>query len=431
MRDLILSKRIDYIFDTANPFEAVMVDTCITQTTNLSMPEEHKVRFFDGTKDLAAPLQYAPIKQIVFINTQNSVIFKPTELNLRIYELYGQKVKELFDKWWDKIETSKKIAKNQKELEAYRASLKPGDVALLGCLTEGGQGLATANNGKYIAVRRSTKWAKNIMESRPKKLAEAIKKKKVRVPQMAKFANEKDFLDSLSEKEIATLFDALKEQYGRDIFGQGYIYKIIDDIELADVEKLTKEEKENGIDTSKNYYVPYDKGDKDGNRWYLETPFAIAWSKENVQFLKTNSGKKGEGMPVVRNPQFYFREGLCWSDINTTFLKCRKKEKSIHDVKSMSIFGVSDSVEEDYIITLINSTFISYYVDNFVNNTQTFQINDARQLPVIIPQKEENEQAIKFVTKAIRIKKGDILANESLDTIQKEVDLYVEKLYHL
>lgn len=28
-----------------------------------------------------------------------------------------------------------------------------------------------------------------------------------------------------------------------------------------------------------------------------------------VRFLKTNSGKKGEGMPVVRNPQFYFRDG--------------------------------------------------------------------------------------------------------------------------
>jgi len=154
-------------------------------------------------------------------------------------------------------------------------------------------------------------------------------------------------------------------------------------------------------------------------------------SINSVQFLKTNSGKKGEGMPVVRNPQFYFREGLCWSDINTTFLKCRKKEKSIHDVKSMSIFGVFDSVEEDYIITLINSTFISYYVDNFVNNTQTFQINDARQLPVIIPRKEENEQAVKFVTKAIQIKKSAVLDNESLDTIQKEVDLYIEKLYHL
>ena len=30
MRDLLLSNTIRYIFDTANPFEAAMVDTCIT-----------------------------------------------------------------------------------------------------------------------------------------------------------------------------------------------------------------------------------------------------------------------------------------------------------------------------------------------------------------------------------------------------------------
>ena len=430
MRDLLLSNTIRYIFDTANPFEAAMVDTCITQTVKQPMVDEHIVNFYDGTADLSHPIVFTPIQQSMFINAQNSVIFKPTPLNLRIYELYGKKVKELYDKWWSKIETSKKISQNHKELEAYRASLKPGDIALLGCLTEGGQGLATANNGKYIAVRRSTKWAKNIIESRPKKLVEAIKKKKIKVEGLDAYANEKEFLASLSEKEIANLFDNLKEKYGRDIFGQGYIYKIIDDSELANVDELTKDEKENGIDTSKNFYVPYDKGDKDGNRWYLETPFAIAWSKENVQFLKTNSGKKGEGMPVVRNPQFYFREGLCWSDINTMFLKCRKKEKSIHDVKSMSIFGVSNLLSEDYIITMINSTLISHYVDNFVNNTQTFQINDARQLPIIIPTSTDDEQAKSFVSNAIKIKKGHT-TNNAFDVIQKEVDSYVEKIYNL
>ena len=149
-----------------------------------------------------------------------------------------------------------------------------------------------------------------------------------------------------------------------------------------------------------------------------------------VQFLKTNSGKKGEGMPVVRNPQFYFREGLCWSDINTMFLKCRKKEKSIHDVKSMSICGVSNLLSEDYIITMINSTLISHYVDNFVNNTQTFQINDARQLPIIIPTSTDDEQAKSFVSNAIKIKKGHT-TNNALDVIQKEVDSYVEKIYNL
>lgn len=305
MRNLILTNTVNYIFDTANPFESAMVDTCVMQVTKCQPKSNHKVNFLDGSENLHSPKHFSPVEQAVFKNTQNSVIFKPTEYNLRIYELYGQKVKELYIKWWDKIKTSKDIAKNKVELEAYRKSLKPGDIALLGCLTEGGQGLATANNGKYIAVRKSTKWAENIIASRPKKLAEAIKNKNIKIDDVKKFNNEKEYLNSLNENQIAKLFDDLKEKYGRDIFGQGYIYKIIDDSEVADVDKLSKDEKENGIDTTKKYWVPYDKGDKDGNRWYLETPFAIAWSKENVEFLKTDTKARYQGST------FYFREGLC------------------------------------------------------------------------------------------------------------------------
>jgi len=428
MRDLLLDNTINYIFDTANPFEAVMVDTCIIQVMKKPYQNGHSIKVLDGTKELAQPFQFPTIEQSIYRNAQNSVFFKPTELNLRIYNLYGEKVKELYDKWWDKIKTSRDIEKNKAELETYRKSLKPGDIALLGCLTEGGQGLATANNGKYIAVRKSTKWAKKIIESRPKKLAEAIKKRKIVIPEMAAYVNEKEFLSSLSESEIASLFDRLKEQFGRDIFGQGYLYKLIDDSEMADVDKLTDDEKQNGIDTSKNYYVPYDKGDKDGNRWFLETPFAIAWSKENVHFLKTNSGKKGEGMPVVRNPQFYFREGLCWSDINTTFLKCRKKQKSINDVKSMSLFGPTEKVPENYIIALINTKLMSYYVDTFVNNTQTFQINDARQIPVVIPQASYVDKTNNIVERAISIKthKQDEFL---LKMVQVDDDTLFEDIY--
>lgn len=103
---------------------------------------------------------------------------------------------------------------------------------------------------------------------------------------MRRYPSYAAFLQSLLETEVAALFDSLKERYGRDIFGQGYLYKIVEDCEIADVDSLTDDEKENGIETTKPYYVPYDKGDKgdkDGNRWYLETPFAIAWSKENVR----------------------------------------------------------------------------------------------------------------------------------------------------
>lgn len=429
MRDLILGKQIRYVFDTANPFEAVMVDTCIIQVLNEAYTGENKVNFLDGSKDLRNPIVFDPIEQRIYRNTQNSVIFKPSAYNMHIWELYGEKVKDLYNQWWDKIETSKKINQNAAALKKYRESLKPGDIALLGCLTEGGQGLATANNGKYIAVRKSTKWAGNILESRPKKLQEAVVRFKI-TPRELNGMSPAQFLATSTEQEIADTFDRLKERYGRDIFGQGYIYKLIDDSELADVDSLTDDEKENGIDTSKKYYVPYDKGDKDGNRWYLETPFAIAWSKENVHFLKTNSGKKGAGMPVVRNPQFNFKEGLCWSDINTTFLKCRLKQKSINDVKSMSLYGLTSKVPEYYIICLINSTLMSYYVDNYVNNTQTFQINDARQLPIIVPSQDELVELRRIFDDAIRIKKTTNHPEE-LRLLQVRLDNTIDKIYSI
>ena len=432
MRDLLLSNTIRYIFDTANPFEAAMVDTCITQTVKQPMVDEHIVDFYDGTADLSHPIVFTPIQQSMFINAQNSVIFKPTPLNLRIYELYGKKVKELYDKWWSKIETSKKISQNHKELEAYRASLKPGDIALLGCLTEGGQGLATANNGKYIAVRRSTKWAKNIIESRPKKLVEAIKKKKIKVEGLDAYANEKEFLASLSEKEIANLFDNLKEKYGRDIFGQGYIYKIIDDSELANVDELTKDEKENGIDTSKNFYVPYDKGDKDGNRWYLETPFAIAWSKENVQFLKTDPRARYQGYT------FYFREGFCWNNVLTTYMKCKKKEKTVQSTESMSFFSCVNQVPEFYLISLMNSRFAAIYVDNFINSTSHCTTGDAKLIPVLIPDNEILKSCNRLFTSAFELKKSvakgittDISIQSELEIIEEENDNLIACLYSI
>ena len=146
--------------------------------------------------------------------------------------------------------------------------------------------------------------------------------------------------------------------------------------------------------------------------------------------MKTNSGKKGEGMPVVRNPQFYFREGLCWSDINTTFLKCRKKQKSINDVKSMSVYSNCELTPNDLIIGIINSTLISYYVDTFVNNTQTFQINDARQLPIVIPSSSILESICGITKLGVECKINKPQNEEDkLYYIQSNLDKVINELY--
>ncbi len=435
MRDLILGKNVKYIFDAGNPFEDAMVDTCIIQIENTNYTEENIISFFDGSKDLKAPITLAPIKQSVYLDTHNAVIFKPTDRNLKVWHLYNEKVKELCNTWWERIKTSEKIKQNEYALEQYRASLKPGDITLLGCLTDGGQGLGTADNSKYLAVRSNTKKAASIQAGRPQKLADAMKKNPAIAKELEN-TNANEYLAGLSEMQIALKFDELKEKYGRNIFGSGYIFKIVDDGELAEVETLTDDEKTNGISSNKKYYVPYDKGDKDGNRWYFESPYVIAWTKENVDFLKNDPNARYQGAA------FYFKEGLCWTLLlneNSKYFKVRIKGKTINDVNAMAIYPFEDCPEyTQYIICLLNSYTLFHHKRNFVSSNAAFQINDARQLPIIIP---TSEQLLKFKAlfdNAVAIKKQQFsaaitvdAANEILEQIQTELDKLVDELYGL
>jgi len=127
-------------------------------------------------------------------------------------------------------------------------------------------------------------------------LFDAIKKKNIaNLKNIKSISDAREFLSSMNEMEIRTLFDKLKDKYGRDIFGQGYLYKIIYPKEIANIEKLNNKDKLRGIDKNKPHYVPYDKGDKEGNRWYLETPFYIDWSRESVKVLSTSTRARWQG----------------------------------------------------------------------------------------------------------------------------------------
>ena len=430
LRDLLLSNNVNYIFDTANPFESAMVDTSIISVNKTEANSENKIVFLNGSMDLLNPT-ILEVTQNIYETSQNTVIFTPSSENLKIYNLYGKKIRSLHETWWDKISTSKKINQYDAEIEEYRKKLVPGDIALLGTLTKGGVGLQTGNNGKYIAVRKSTKLAHKILESRPKKLKKAIKKFNIKDTELHGYSNPDQMLNDLPEADIARVFDGIKEKYGRDVFGQGYLYRLIDDNEIANVDMLTEDEKINGISSDKNYYVPYDKGDKDGNRWYLETPFAIAWSKENVAYLKSDPRARYQGY------KFFCKVGFCWTDVNSTYLKSRIKKSGVFDVLSMSLFTQVE-IPDWYFVCLINSKFISIYVDNFINSTSHFQINDARQLPIVIPSKYQLERLAKIFNTALQIKEKQFSKKLSddetqirLEQIQVNLDMEIANLYHL
>ncbi len=428
VRELLLDNNIIYIYDTENPFDTAMVDTSaiLVQKTK---HQHNKINFFKASKDYSRPIG-STVEKVIYEKAVNKVIFCPSEANLKIYHQYNGIVSKLMNEWWSKINTSKNIAKYWSELEEYRESIKPWDISLLWLLTDGGQGLATGNNGKYVWVVEHTKEAERIAETRKKKFLEVINSKKI-----TEFGNNPEiiaeYFDSLGESDIRKLFDLFKEKYGRDVFGQGYLFRIVSKDEIKNISEMTSEEKKNWIREYRTF-VPYDKGDKDGNRWYLRTPYYIDWREENVNLLKHDSNARYQGH------QFYFRAGFCWSDIHTVLIKTRLKEQSIHDIKSMSMFSFSPKCTDKYLVALLNSTFISNYDFAFVNGTQTFQINDARQIPIIIPNDKQLINFENIFDRAYEVKIqqfdhqiSDKIADEKLQEIQIELDKEVLDLYGL
>jgi hypothetical protein len=392
----------------------------------------------DNSTLLKFKVSFEPYRKAI-----NYAIFSPTEYNCQILEKIVKPARPVFDTWWSKIETSRQIENNRASLNSYVKSIKPDSITLIGLLTDGGQGLATGNNGRFVGYRSTSRFADRCRETRVQKLWKAIhdepkiKRKFDLLLNCRSVDDVKEVLDVLKEREIWELFDGIKDKFGLRVFGKGFMYRIIPNSMIFDVSTITDKQKMEGIKGTRSF-VPYDKGDKEGNRWFLETPYLIDWSENSVDWLKSHSGHSGIGMPVVRNPQFYFRNGFCWTNVlnpNSTYFKCRLKETTVNDVGSMSLYDES-GLGDKYFVLSLNSYLHFKILREFFNNTVNIQMNDIRKLPIKIPSEKELKAFNKKFDECLAIKKeyfaGEIdraEMNSQLRPIEAEIDIMVNHLY--
>ena len=461
LRKKILENKLLNLTPTPKAFSA-MVDTCIFSIQKKKCNKNYKFNFLDlknldnlsnksfenmGRPEWEVLLNKAFLNpesknkiiadSDIYINSLNNVFFAPNKRNHKICNIIIPTIKNIYNKYWETIKTSKAIAQNMEIIQEYNSKLKETDLTLLGLVTNGGQGLATGNNGDFVGCIEGSNEAKRVLAQRPIKLFSVLKNygKKIhkKFPELVKLdtvLKTQVYLSKNDEQKIRKLFYSIKQFLGRDIFGQGFLYIIVSKSEIMEIDKMTSNEKDKGIDSKEKIYVKYDKGDKEGNRWTFETPYFIKWDTKSVNYLKTNSLARWQGY------NFFFKSGFCWSDIHTIYLKSRLKDESVHDVTSMSLSSINSKIDNRYLVCLINSKFIAEYQENFLNNTSHFQINDARKLPIIVPKKEISKKFIDIFNRTKKIKnefyKNEISFeqhNDALYKIEKENDLLVEKIY--
>ena len=104
----------------------------------------------------------------------------------------------------------------------------------------------------------------------------------------------------------------------------------------------------------------------------------------------------------------------------------------------MSLFSTTNKVPNYYIISLLNSELVADIVDCFINNTQTFQINDCRFLPIPVPTKDQLNECKRFFDEAVETQKdffdgiiGEAERDKKLSDIQKVVDDFALKVYKI
>ena len=159
----------------------------------------------------------------------------------------------------------------------------------------------------------------------------------------------------------------------------------------------TKSASESGVK-----WFPYNKGGG-FRKWAGFQTLVVNWKNGGEDIIKA-------GMTSFRGKDFYFRQGLTWSDISTGEFSCRYTDKGyIFDIKGTSSFPSEDNI--GVVATLLNSK-VGSYILNLLNPTMSFQSGDIRRVPVLDKVLEDRDMLNRKFFRLFEISKLDWDQNE-------------------
>jgi type II restriction/modification system DNA methylase subunit YeeA len=119
-------------------------------------------------------------------------------------------------------------------------------------------------------------------------------------------------------------------------------------------------------------WFPYNKGGS-FRKWAGNKEYVVNWRNEGEDI-------KSNGMTSFRGKNFYFRQGITWSDVTSGNLSCRKFSQGfIHDISGHSVFP--DNLDMTYDILAFMNTNFCKDISKILNPTLHFQVGDYSKLP--------------------------------------------------
>jgi hypothetical protein len=277
----------------------------------------------------------------------------------------------LLARWADTLQNVRRQRDEAAAIADHRRSLKAGDWTLLGLICDGGVGLQTGDNSQVLAVRADSDAGARALTRQSELLRTWRNAPNLQSPLPA----------GASMAQGLTLLRDHGPPAGLGL-RRGEVWRVIDPADVADPSTWPEDWRRHGAEHGP-VWVPYEKGDPQGRRWVHENPFLIRWDREAVAALRRSA--RGRGQPVMRNPQFFFRPGVTWSNMSSHSLKARLQPPCVFDVGSMTLFPAVPWLDPLVLLAWLNAGPTTTLLKAYLNHTLNFQINDLRLLPVPVP----------------------------------------------
>jgi hypothetical protein len=533
MRELLQANKL-LVLGQCDPFEAtvdaaifaaekgLMVDNeqlLFVQARNASresrperelpkLPSLSGLVFTDATDNLSVLhgsqgcLRYHLVPIRLYREAARRVFFEPRPTALYLYRKYNAPLKGLIDEWWDRIDDSRSFKQNIRIIRSYHASLKPGDITLIGLIAEGAQGMRTGDNARFIGYLAGTRQAKDIEVKRERWTRQWTESTRIRpvflelleeaggdvrhptlnsaawessvlglrnhfaarelgftrtdlyriVPR-EQLADRSDFVFAWNQRKSELLMHWKSEPQLREFWEERALfekrkkgsYHELDSLSDQQFCELCQElllwwERENekrrsmrpaisglprsvlGLRPSESYedpedapriatiynglsgrglWVPFRKGDPEGNRWVDNEPLFIDWSSSSVNWLSTASQARWQGH------SYFLTSGVTWTAVaNHVAMKARFQEPCVFDADSMRLTPIPEVLDPLAFLALLNSDIVSFYKMKFVRHTQKWEIGDLRALPIVMPTSEQAIRLTELAEHAILAKRS-------------------------
>jgi hypothetical protein len=299
----------------------------------------------------------------------------------------------------------------------------------LGLVADGGQGLATADDRRFLAAIDGTEEAREAKE-RQELFESLVIERPVpaeRYRTLRKSGlNREDALVALSEEvtdikknlgwpRIGLLRVAPKERVHRD--------------------QLTPQQVKSGL-AGAGHWVPFEKGDSSDEGgaacWRRDNPIVIDWSEEAVALLRARANSaESHRKPYFRNEHLWGRAGVTWNRV-ASYLRARLVPPcGIFSDKTPTIAPTSDWLSVSTLAALLNAPTTDFLVRTFLGSRMQVEIGDIRRMPIPVLDDSASSRLTDLGSRAIAARQAldEGRPGESLPDIEREIDYLVRDLY--